>query len=340
MGQDSSDSVLSVLRSLATFTAFAFAFYFFVVWDPVGSLGDVRNYLEHRVRVPIEWMVMVFLVAWLMQRTSGYRFAAVFLVPIFVLILTFTRPDYGAEFWRTFRHEIYLSPVYVSRGLLVWFFLLSLLLFARARWKDMDQARTFLLCLTIGFALTSWEALITPAPPHSFEGGGLFVGPWKEVVWDGWFEIIMYIEQYIPPDYRNAARVGAFVYPFLAFFLLLFPGYRRFPKDFIMEYRGEFPTFLFIGVLLGLSGWAFSAAQGSGLGGGTKFLLGVLSIPAVVALIVIVLISIIWVPAVLFLLPACLFWIVSQPFKVAYFLVVKGPSWRGSISITSQCRIR
>jgi hypothetical protein len=192
-----------------------------------------------------------------------------------------TRPDYGAEFWRTFRHEIYLSPVYVSRGLLVWFFLLLLLLFARARWKDMDQARTFLLCLIIGFALTSWEALITPAPPHSFEGGGLFVGPWKEVVWDGWFEIIMYIEQYIPPDYRNAARVGASVYPFLAFFLLLFPGYRRFPKDFIMEYRGEFPTFLFIGVLLGLSGWAFSAAQGSGLGGGTKFLLGVLSIPAV-----------------------------------------------------------
>jgi hypothetical protein len=54
MSQDSSDSVLSVLRSLAIFTAFAFAFYFLVVWDPVGTLGDVRNYLEYRVRVPVE----------------------------------------------------------------------------------------------------------------------------------------------------------------------------------------------------------------------------------------------------------------------------------------------
>jgi hypothetical protein len=35
--------------------------------------------------------------------------------------------------------------------------------------------------------------------------------------------------------------------------------------------------------------------------------------------------SIIWVPAGLFLLPAWLFWVASQPFKVAYFLVVKGP---------------
>jgi hypothetical protein len=54
MSQDS--SVLSVLRSLAIFTAFAFAFafYFLLLWDPVGSLGDVRNYLEHRVRVPVE----------------------------------------------------------------------------------------------------------------------------------------------------------------------------------------------------------------------------------------------------------------------------------------------
>jgi hypothetical protein len=197
-----------------------------------------------------------------------------------------------------------------------------------------------LLCLIIGFGVTSWEALITPSPPNIFEGGGWFVGWWTEPMHAGWGVISTYISQHIPPDYQDATRVGLSLYPFLAFFLLLFPGYRRFPKDFIMEYRGEFPTFLFIGVLLGLSGWAFSAAQGSGLGGGTKFLLGVLSIPAVVALIVIVLTSIIWVPAVLFLLPACLFWIVSQPFKVAYFLVVKGPSWRGSISITSQCRIR
>ena len=114
----SQDSVLSVLRSLAIFTAFAFAFYFLLVWNPVGTLGDVRNYLEHRVRVPVEWIVAAFVVAWLLQRKFGYAVAAVVFVPIFVLILTLTRSDYGAEFWRIFRYEIYLAPIYVPRGLL------------------------------------------------------------------------------------------------------------------------------------------------------------------------------------------------------------------------------
>jgi len=297
-----------------------------VVWNPVGSLGDVRNYLEHRVRVPIEWIAVVFPVAWLVQRNTGYGSAVAFFAAVLVLIITLTKPDYGAEFWRIFREEIYLAPFYAKRGLLVCFLLLSLVAFTRFRWNDRGALA---LCLIIGFALTSWEALITPSPPNTFEGGG-FVGWWTEPMHAGWGVISHYIEQYIPPDYRTAARVGVSLYPFLAFFLLLFPSYRKLPKDFIRDYRiehlGEFPTFLFVGVFLSLSGWAFWAAtRGPALGGGAKFLLGVLSIPAVIALIVLVLSSIFWIPAALFLLPAWLFWVVSQPLKVAYFLVVKVP---------------
>jgi hypothetical protein len=119
-------------------------------------------------------------------------------------------------------------------------------------------------------------------------------------------------------------RIGVSLYPFLAFFLLLFPGYRRLPQDFIREHREEFPIYLFMGVLLGLSGWAFSAANGSAVSG-TKALLWLLSLPAVLAWIVLILTSIVWVPAGLFLLPAYLFWVGSLPFKVAYALVVKAP---------------
>jgi hypothetical protein len=105
----------------------------------------------------------------------------------------------------------------------------------------------------------------------------------------------------------------------------LFPSYRKLPKEFVRDHQGEFPIYLFLGVVLGLSAWAFSAAQGGAHGTGTKFLLGVLSIPALVGWIVLGLSSIVWIPAGLFLLPAWLFWIVSQPLKIAYFLVVKGP---------------
>jgi hypothetical protein len=71
--------VLSVLRSLAIFAAFACAFYFLVVWNPVGTLGDVRGYLEHLVRVPVEWIAAAYMVAWLLQRKLGYAIAAAFL---------------------------------------------------------------------------------------------------------------------------------------------------------------------------------------------------------------------------------------------------------------------
>ena len=54
-------------------------------------------------------------------------------------------------------------------------------------------------------------------------------------------------------------------------------------------------------------------------------MLAILSIPAVLALIALVLTSIIWIPAVLFFLPAFLFWVISQPLTVVYFLVVKVP---------------
>ena len=110
MTQDSSSPVFSVLRSLAIFTAFAFAFYFLLVWNPVGSLGDVRNYFEHRVRVPVEWIVMIFPVAWLLQRNVVGASAVAFLAVILVVIITLTKPDYGAEFWRTFRYEVSSIP--------------------------------------------------------------------------------------------------------------------------------------------------------------------------------------------------------------------------------------
>jgi hypothetical protein len=254
---------------------------------------------------------------------SGYTTAAAVFVPISVLILTLTKPDYGAEFWRIFRYESYLAPFYAKRGLLVCFLLLSIVVSSRIRWNDRGM---FLLCLIIGFAVTSWEALTTLSPPNTFEGGGWFVGWWTEPMHAGWGVISHNIEQYIPPDYRTAARIGVSLYPFLAAFLLLFPSSRQVPKDFVRDLREELPVYLFLGVLVGLSGWAFWAVtRGSAHGAGTKFLLGVLSIPAVVALIALVLTSIIWIPAVLFFLPAFLFWVLSQPFKVVYFLVVKGP---------------
>jgi hypothetical protein len=173
--------------------------------------------------------------------------------------------------------------------------------------------------------VTSWEALITPSPPNTFEGGGWFVGWWTEPMHDGWIIISHYIYQYVPPEYRTAALIGLSLYPFFAFFLLLFPSYRKLPREFVSDHQADFPTYLFVGVFLALSGWAFSAATGSAVGGGAKFLLAVLSIPAVLALIALLLSSIVWIPAGLFLLPAWLFWILSQPFKVVYFLVVRVP---------------
>jgi hypothetical protein len=89
MSQDS--GVLPALRSLTICTAFAVAFYFFLVLNPVGTLGNVRNYFEYRVRVPVEWIAVTFLVAWIIQRKSGYAAAAAFLVPIFVVILALTK---------------------------------------------------------------------------------------------------------------------------------------------------------------------------------------------------------------------------------------------------------
>jgi hypothetical protein len=242
---------------------------------------------------------MVFPVAWLLQRKTGYGLAAVFLVPIFVVLLTLTKPHYGAEFWSIFRHEVYLNPVYAPRGLLVCFLLLSLGVFTRLQW---DRG-TLALCFLIGFAVTSWEALTTPSPPNIFfeDGSFQFLGQGAEVVKTGWGIVTQQINQHVPPDYRTAARVGVSVCPLLAFFLLLFPSYRKLPKDFIRdfmwEHREEFPTYVFLGVLLGFSGWAFWAAtKGPTHGAGTGFLLGVLSIPVVLAMIFVLLSSIVWCP--------------------------------------------
>lgn len=108
--QGPSLSLISVIRPSVILTAIAIAFYFLVVWDPIGTYGDVRNYLESHVRVPLEWMVVFFAVSWFLQRNTGYAAAGMVLVPIFVLILTLTSEDYGMWFWRIFRQEISSSP--------------------------------------------------------------------------------------------------------------------------------------------------------------------------------------------------------------------------------------
>jgi hypothetical protein len=206
----------------------------------------------------------VFPVAWIIQRHSGYTAAVVFLLPIFVVILALTKPDYGAEFWSIFRHEAYLNPVYMPRGFLVYFLLLSPVIFTRIvvnkddPWSG-DKIPTLVLCFLIGFAVTSWEALITPAPPRGwldrYAGGQSYTyegwsdrsaGQWTEMIWEGWLIISRYIRQYIPPDYQNAVRIGVSIYLFLACFLLLFPTYRKLPKDFIRDFMWEYREVFFL----------------------------------------------------------------------------------------------
>ncbi|MGH8650879.1 MAG: hypothetical protein ACREYE_01275, partial [Gammaproteobacteria bacterium] len=109
-----------LLRPAVIFTAIYLAFYFLMVWNPIGTYGDVRGYLEYRVLVPIEWIMAFFAVSLIIQRNSSMRAVAVVLPPVFIVILAITRPDYGASFWEIFRHEIYLPPVYVPRGLLIY----------------------------------------------------------------------------------------------------------------------------------------------------------------------------------------------------------------------------
>jgi hypothetical protein len=49
----------SLFFPFAVLTAIAFALYLLVVWDPIGIYGSIRQYLEHPIRAPLEWIVLL-----------------------------------------------------------------------------------------------------------------------------------------------------------------------------------------------------------------------------------------------------------------------------------------
>jgi hypothetical protein len=84
-------------------------------------------------------------------------------------------------------------------------------------------------------------------------------------------------------NYRNAVKTAVSLYPFAVIVLLLFPGYRRLPKEILAAILSEdflllLPIFLVMGGLSGLSYWALSASNTAhGMG---KDILGLLGVPA------------------------------------------------------------
>src|SRR5205823_14257138 len=81
----------------------------------------------------------------------------------FLLILWLSSPDGGAWFWSIFRREIVLSPVYIPRGFLLYFFFMCFALALAARlnlsWQATEQNTMLLVCLVIVFLMTSCEAV-------------------------------------------------------------------------------------------------------------------------------------------------------------------------------------
>jgi hypothetical protein len=144
------------------------------------------------------------------------------------------------------------------------------------------------------------------------------------------FPLEWIIEQYIPVNYQHAAKIVASLYPFVAVVLLLFPGYRKVPQEMLAGFWRIFPALPFVGGLLGLSFWAhevvihlpkcpFSAACELKV-----LFLGFLSLPYLLCMIAPVLTSVLWIPAVLLLLPAFILFAIALLFKLAYFLLVAG----------------
>jgi hypothetical protein len=225
---------MSLIRPLVLLTAIALALYLWVVWDPIGIYGDVRRYLEHPVNFPLEWIIGLFVLAWIICRKEDYTIGAVALSVLFVIILTLSSPDYGVWFWRMFRHEIYLAPTYTPRGLVIYFFLFCFVVLAKIRLKQ-ERKNTLLACLVIAFTLTRCEAVFAePSLPIAVQHAGSgtsdsYGEPWQEKAQEGWGVIIRLIEQYIPVNYQHAAKIVASLYPFVAVVLLLFPGYRKVP---------------------------------------------------------------------------------------------------------------
>ena len=154
-----------------------------------------------------------------------------------------------------------------------------------------------------------------------------------------------FIDQKAPFNlYGKVIKIAVSLFP-VAFVLLLFPSYRRLPKEMLTKVIGDefFPVFLiFFGGLFGLSAWAFSAAQHMP-SEASQDVLSLLGLPALLFMMLLAFTSIVWIPIVLLLLPAFVFAIVSLPFKLAYFLLVAGVKapiiiWHSCT--TCLCRIR
>jgi hypothetical protein len=324
-------------------TAIALALYLLVAWDPIGIYGSVRQYLEHPIRAPLEWIVLLLALSWIIQHDLIYYLVAMVLLPFFLLILWLSSPDGGVWFWRMFTHEIFLPPVYIPRGLLLYIFFLCFALAIMAWWKDQwdrMQKSALLICLTIAFSLTSCEAVF--AEPSiavqytSSEAGNSYGEHLRNTGQEWWKTFERFIDRHVPYDkefdLRSAIKIFVSLYPFVVAVLLLFPSYRRLPKEILTKVREEGKDllffFIFFGGLLGLSGWAWYAAEHAdhlgpsyGLG---RSLLVLLGLPAVIFWLALMMTSIVWIPIVLLLLPAFVVAIVLLLFKLAYFIAVAG----------------
>jgi hypothetical protein len=87
----------SFFLPIVILTAIALALYLLVAWDPIGIYGSVRQYLEHPIRAPLEWIVLLLALSWIIQHDI-YALAAMFFLPPFLLILWLSSPDGGAWF--------------------------------------------------------------------------------------------------------------------------------------------------------------------------------------------------------------------------------------------------
>jgi hypothetical protein len=212
-------------------------------------------------------------------------------------------------------------PAYIPRGFLLYFFFMCFALAIMARWRERWQAteqKTMLLvCLVIVFLLTSCETVFAePSLAARYTGSeadNSFGDQLRNTGKQWWKMVEGFIDRYTPHDseydYRNAVKIAASLYPFVAIVLLLFPSYRRLPKEILTKVREDefFPVFvIFFGGLFGLSVWAFSTAQHMP-SGASKDVLSMLGLPGLLFMMLLGFTSIVWIPIVLLLLPAFVF---------------------------------
>lgn len=84
----------------------------------------------------------------------------------------------------------------------------------------------------------------SPASPSAIAGGSEgSLGEWRATARAWWGIIAQSIDQHVSPAWRSAAKIAVAVYPFFALVLLLFPGYRKLPKELLigMDRRAQAP---------------------------------------------------------------------------------------------------